>query len=159
MTIDVEQYFRTYGPMVMRRCRQMLKDEDDAADAMQDTFVRLLNYRDQLQNRAPSSLIYTIATNVCLNRLRSQSRDRRDCVGELIDLFAMEDDRTDAVLDTVVTEEIIGSFSGRTRRMAVDYFIEGKTLAETAARHRMSVSGVRKRLIQVREHGRRVLAA
>jgi RNA polymerase sigma-70 factor (ECF subfamily) len=28
--------------MVLRRCRQLLKDEDKALDAMQETFVRLL---------------------------------------------------------------------------------------------------------------------
>ena len=45
MAIDVEAVYRKYGPMVMRRCRQLLKDEHKALDAMQDTFVKLLQYQ------------------------------------------------------------------------------------------------------------------
>lgn len=43
-------------------------------DAMQDTFVRLLRYIHRLTEAAPSSLLYRIATNVCLNQLRSERR-------------------------------------------------------------------------------------
>ena len=90
MSVDVERYYRTYGPMVMRRCRSLLKDEDEAADAMQDTFVRLLRHQDRLQERGPSSLLYTIATNVCLNRMRSARRDRSDAVGESLERIAVD---------------------------------------------------------------------
>jgi RNA polymerase sigma-70 factor (ECF subfamily) len=78
MAVDVERYYRVYGPMVLRRCRAMLKDEDAAVDAMQDTFVRVLRYGDRLHGKAPSSLLYTIATNVCLNAIRSRGRDRSE---------------------------------------------------------------------------------
>jgi len=36
MTIDVDAYYRRYGPMVLRRCRKLLGQEQDALDAMQD---------------------------------------------------------------------------------------------------------------------------
>jgi RNA polymerase sigma-70 factor (ECF subfamily) len=74
LAIDVEALYRKYGPMVLRRCRQLLKDEDKALDAMQETFVRLLRNRERLQASGPSSLLYRIATNVCLNLLRSERR-------------------------------------------------------------------------------------
>ena len=31
--MDVDTLYRRYGPMVMRRCRQLLRDEDQALDA------------------------------------------------------------------------------------------------------------------------------
>ena len=34
--INIEEYYTRYGPMVLRRCRQLLRDEDRALDAMQD---------------------------------------------------------------------------------------------------------------------------
>src|SRR4051812_41697692 len=80
--IDVEALYRTYGPMVLRRCRRLLKDEHRALDAMQDTFVQVLRYEKTLAAEAPSSLLYRIATNVCLNKLRSE---RRRPVGESTD--------------------------------------------------------------------------
>src|SRR5262245_65593016 len=60
--------------MVLRRCRRLLRDEDEALDACQDVFVRLLEHRRTLEARYPSSLLYRIATNVCLNRIRDRGR-------------------------------------------------------------------------------------
>ena len=74
MAIDVEHAYRRYGPMVLRRCRQMLKDEQLATDAMQDVFVQLLRNQARLEDRGMSSLLYRIATNTCLNKIRSQQR-------------------------------------------------------------------------------------
>jgi len=70
MKIDIEDCYNKYAPMVFRRCFAMLRDEDDALDAAQDVFVNLLRYRKRLHGQFPSSLLYTIATNICLNRLR-----------------------------------------------------------------------------------------
>ena len=37
--MDVEALYQKYGPMVLRRCRQLLRDEDEALDVVQDVFV------------------------------------------------------------------------------------------------------------------------
>ena len=37
--IDIDALYRQYAPMVFRRCRSMLKNEERAQDAMQDTFI------------------------------------------------------------------------------------------------------------------------
>ena len=58
MAIDVESLYRRYGPMVLRRCRKMLPDEQLALDAMQDTFVQVLRRQDDLDDRGSSSLLY-----------------------------------------------------------------------------------------------------
>ena len=42
MAVDVEELYRRYGPMVVRRCREMLKDEEKAMEAAQDVFVQVL---------------------------------------------------------------------------------------------------------------------
>ncbi|MEW5815131.1 MAG: RNA polymerase sigma factor [Spirochaetota bacterium] len=74
MAVNIEELYRKYGPMVLRRCRTLLKNEDKALDAMQDVFVAVLKKKDRLNDRAPSSLLYTIATNICLNIIRSDKR-------------------------------------------------------------------------------------
>ena len=66
--VDVEDLSRRYGPMMLRRCRRLLTDENEALDACQDVFVRLLRNRGRLDLACPSSLLYRIATNICLNR-------------------------------------------------------------------------------------------
>ena len=74
--VDVEALYRKYGPMVLRRCRHLLGDEDKALDAMQECFVRVLRSKERLNGDAPSSLLYCMATNVCLNILRSSDGTR-----------------------------------------------------------------------------------
>ncbi len=61
--LDVDALYRAYAPMVLRRCRRLLKDEQLALDAMQDTFVQLLRHEKKLEQVAASSLLYRIATN------------------------------------------------------------------------------------------------
>ena len=70
--LDIEALSLRYGAMVLRRCRRLLRDEDEALDACQDVFVRLLGAPERLDGAYPSSLLYRIATNVCLNRIRDR---------------------------------------------------------------------------------------
>lgn len=159
MSIDVDRYYRVYGPMVMRRCRSLLKDEDEAADAMQDTFVRLLRHRERLNERGPSSLLYTIATNVCLNRIRSAGRDKSEAAGDALDRIAVEGDHEEQVLTGHFLEQLFRDQKDDTRTMAICHYLYGMTLEETAKVCDMSVSGVRKRLRGLRRDAKRMKVA
>jgi len=57
VALDVDALYRKYGPMVIRRCRALLADEEQALDAAQETFVKLLRYQDRLTDAAPSSML------------------------------------------------------------------------------------------------------
>ena len=74
MAVDIESLYRTHGPMVLRRCRSLLRNESKAVDAMHDVFVELLRRETRLDAMAPAGLLLTTATHVCLNRLRSERR-------------------------------------------------------------------------------------
>lgn len=153
VTVDIEGYYRRYGAMVMRRCRSLLKDEDEAMDATQDTFVRLMKYADRLEGRAPSSLLYTMATNVCLNRIRARGRNRSDAVGEIVEEIASAGDHADRVLADHFLGRLFETEKADTRTMAVCHYVDGMTLEETAGVCGLSVSGVRKRLRTLRARG------
>ncbi len=147
--MDVELLYQKYGPMVLRCCRRLLRDEDRAMDAMQDVFVRVLQRGDHLKVTYPSSLLYRIATNVCLNRIRDQ---RLDLPGDekLIHIAGIEDmeSRLDA---RAMLDRLFARHRDSTRTIAVLHFVDGLTLAEVAREVGMSVSGVRKRLRRLRE--------
>lgn len=147
--MNVELLYQKYGPMVLRRCRRLLRDEDCAMDAMQDVFVRVLQRGDRLKAIYPSSLLYRIATNVCLNRIRDQ---RLDLPGDevLMHIAGMEDPepRLDA---RAMLDRLFARHRDSTRAIAVLHFVDGLTLAEVAQEVGMSVSGVRKRLRGLRE--------
>ena len=51
---DFDSLYRTFGPMVLRRCRFLLKDEEKALDAMQDVFVReVFEHLNRAVKRSP----------------------------------------------------------------------------------------------------------
>ena len=91
MAVDVEAFYRKYGPMVLRRCRTLLRDEDMALDAMQDVFVQVLRRQESLHDAAPSSLLYRIATNVCLNAIRKKKRGPMNAEDTMIMQIAGQD--------------------------------------------------------------------
>ena len=65
----------TYRPDLMAYCYRMLGSPFDAEDAVQDTFVRAWRNREQFEGRAAlRSWLYRIATNVCLDSLKSKDR-------------------------------------------------------------------------------------
>jgi RNA polymerase sigma factor (sigma-70 family) len=140
--IDVEALYRRYGPMVLRRCRRLLRDEDEALDVAQDVFVRLIKGRRRLTDRFPSSLLYRMATNLCLNRIRDRRRQPALPGDDVLQRIAMMSD-----LDTpMLLERLFGRHPESTRTMAVLHYVDGMTLAEVARECGFSVSGVRKRL-------------
>ena len=149
--MKIETLYRTYGPMVQRRCRQLLRDEESAADAMQETFVRVLRQGERLRPRYPSSLLYRIATNVCLNQLRSNRRRPTTSADPLLPLLESRERVEERVLDAFVVEQVFSRSKEGTREAAEMLYLEGRTLAETAEEVDLSISGVRKRMRSLRE--------
>lgn len=152
MLESFDELYKKYGPMVLRRCRFILQDEDKALDAMQDTFVRIFERKEYLQEVC-ASFFYTAATRVCLNRIRS---DKVRYASRLDDILqGVADSRSEAGAETQFEERITSSafldflFSSeneKTKEMAVLHYVDGFTLEETAEKTHFSVSGVRKRL-------------
>ena len=152
MAIDVEAYYRQYGPMVLRRCRRFLTDENQAVDAMQDTFVKLLRYQNRLKHETPSSLLYRMATNVCLNQIRASQRRPEDPDQELLARVAALDEPTveSRLSARNLLARLFSSERASTRTIATLHFLDGMTFEEVAREVGMSVSGVRKRLRPLR---------
>jgi RNA polymerase sigma factor (sigma-70 family) len=150
--VDVDDYYRRYGPMVLRRCRKLLRDEQKALDAMHDVFVQLLRHQDRIEVHSASSLLFRIATNVCLNRIRGERRHPEDRDDELLARIAVVEDPQERSMARRLLERIFVGQVESTRTIAVLHWVDGMTLEEVAHEVGLSVSGVRKRLRTLREH-------
>ena len=152
MKIDIEECYKKYAPMVFRRCLYLLKNEDEALDAAQDVFVNLLRHSQRLHGQFLSSLLYTIATNVSLNKLRrqklqnsnaDQSRMYRDEPHE----HGANDPEYTRVENSMIVEAILQNESESTRAICFMYHEDNMTLGEIGDVTGLSISGVRKRLL------------
>jgi len=148
--LDVEMLSERYGPMVLRRCRHFLKGEDDAMDLCQEVFVRVIEQREQLDASHLSSLLYVIATNLCLNRIRDRSRHAVPTDDAQLHQIASAEEpgrRSEArlLLDRLFRRHPVSS-----RTIAVLHYLDGLTLEQVASEVGLSVSGVRKRLRNLR---------
>jgi RNA polymerase sigma-70 factor (ECF subfamily) len=163
MTIDIRRWYEKYGPMVIRRCRGMLRNEEEALDAAQDVFVNLLSAENRLHSRFPSSLLYTMATNVCLNRLRhgkilwvrnfsETAGDRDQAAWEEEIPFA--DQGFDRVEGELLMDLVFQDESQENRAIFYMYHADGMTLKEIGETVGLSVSGIRKRLGALRDRAR-----
>jgi RNA polymerase sigma-70 factor (ECF subfamily) len=159
-TPDVGEWCRRYGGMVLRRCRRLLRDEAEALDACQDVFVRVLERRGRLNGQYPSSLLFRVATNVCLNRIRDRGRrpeghraqgDDDGDEQQLLDRIACASEPGGESDARMLLDRLFGRHPESSRTMAVLHFVDGLTLEEVAEVTGMSVSGVRKRLRRLRE--------
>ena len=150
-TDEIKKLYRTYGPMVQRRCMAILKDENEAMDAMQDVFIKVLEKQEILTAEYPSSLLYRIATNICINKLKVRKRSPEHPGEEILYQIAQIEDDSGVLDAKSFLKKIFGYHKASTREIAVLHYVDGLTLCEVAAEVKMSKSGVRKRLRMLKE--------
>lgn len=130
--------------MVLRRCRRMLRDENEALDALHDVFTRLMR-RDLDAVEFPSTYLYSSATRACLDRIRA-ARVRGQGGDSLIGEIASIEDIEETSSRRRLLDRIFRRHEESTRVIAVLHYVDGMGLEEVAEQTGLSVSGVRKRL-------------
>jgi RNA polymerase sigma-70 factor (ECF subfamily) len=154
LALDIEGHYRRFGPMVLRRCRALLRSDAQAEDAMHDVFVAVLRAGGRLEEDAPAALLLRVATNVCLNRLRTRRRRPEEANDELLlQIAAATDDGEARATARNLLAKLFGAddpLATSTATLAVMHLCDGMTLEETAREAGLSVSGVRKRLERLR---------
>lgn len=155
---DFSEIYQKFAPMVLRRCRSILKDEDKALDAMQDVFLRIMETNCKIKQLC-ASLFYVTATRVCFNKIRSEKLrsgpDFEVIAGMIADDFSeVEKEKIEAGM---ILENIFSGRDSKDSLIAVLHYVDGFTLEETAEQVGMSVSGVRKRLSELKKYSLKLI--
>lgn len=67
--------YRRFGPAVFRRALSLLNNPEEAMDVTQDAFVALVQQLDKVKGESEAfSLVYQIATNQAIDRVRRNRR-------------------------------------------------------------------------------------
>lgn len=144
MTLDIDALYRRYGDLVLGRCRSLLGNDADARDASQEVFLRAHRHQASFRGDAsPSTWLFRMATNHCLNVLRTRRRRPEDGVDDL-------DSAPDTVIDRVelrdLVERLLAGQDERTRECVVYHYADGMTHDEVGSLLGISGAAVRKRL-------------
>lgn len=75
---EVGELFRQHGPMVYRRAFRLLGRREDAEEATQEVFIRVMRSASSFEGRSGvTTWLYQITTHYCLNLLRDRARRRQ----------------------------------------------------------------------------------
>jgi RNA polymerase sigma factor (sigma-70 family) len=138
-------------------CLAILRDRDDAEDAMQETFVRV-SARLALLDGDVTGYLVTVARNICRDELRR--RHRREPIGE--DAAREVPASEPAVEDTVVERAVFGLAwrrLGQGDRTVLSDVARGLSHAEIAERVGVSIDVAAQRISRARRRIRRIITA
>lgn len=143
---NIENAVKEYADMVFRVCFMILKNDADAQDAVQETFLKYIQKAPHFENEShEKSWLIKVATNHSLNMLKSRRR-YSDTNIESIKVFA-DDEETVFVLEALV------SLPQKYSVVIALHYIEGYKVKEIAQMIGKTPSAVKMRL----QKGRKLL--
>lgn len=157
---ELARLYDRYGHVLFHRCRGILRNDEEAWDAVQETFARVIRSSASFRSQAsPLTWMYRISTNYCLNQLRNRrGRERKH-----------EDHREDIGGPGVASPgdaegndharvlALLADADDETRRCVVHTYFDDCTREEVAELVGLSVPTVRKRVNTFLEQARREL--
>lgn len=155
---DLQALYQRYGHVIFHRCRRILGNEEDAMDAVQETFARVIQHHEDFrQDSSPLTWMYKISTNYCLNQLRNHGgradkrEQHRDHIGGIAGTVA----GVDAWEQRETVRRLLARTDEETRRIIIHLYFDDMTKTETAKMVGLSVPTVRKRLNEFLDRSRR----
>lgn len=131
--------------------RRKLGCRDSAADLAQDTFVRILTSRDLTGLRAPRAYLATVANGLVANHWRHQAIERAylEILAQQEASLAPSPEERAIVLETLIEiDRMLDGLSAKARKAFLLAQLDGLTYAEIAGELGVSVSMVKKYMLQ-----------
>ena len=145
----LRELYEKYGGSVYGRCRYLLKDEAAAEDAMQDVFAKALTNLEGFRAEAsPLTWLLRIATNHCLNAIRSEKASWRERFEQQEAARPEAHGGPQAMEKRDQVRRLLRRFDPETQAAAIHYHVDEMTLEEVAQALGRSVPTIRKRLQQ-----------
>jgi len=137
-----------YQEAFLRRGVYMLRSEDLAEDAVQETFIKIYKYAYRFSNRKGASFrswAYKILTNTCLSMSSRKTLDATRIKHlAFADLDALSSTSDYATKERVsLVQSILSRLPQKLSRLLFLYFFEEKSYEEIALSERLPLSSVR----------------
>src|SRR5512142_1670940 len=152
-----EAAFGEHYARILRYVRSIVRDAGEAEDLTQETFLRAYRRRDSLHDRdAVLPWLYSIATHVCLDRLRQRKRQPRTESQLDPELMSPPDPAPSAGLPleqedmSTCVQAYVHELSDRYRAVLLMHDVQGLTTREIAELLGDSTGSVKIRLHRAR---------
>jgi RNA polymerase sigma factor (sigma-70 family) len=130
----IEALYRRHAYALFRRCRQLLRDDEGARDAMHEVFVHAL--RDPAHfagHSGAATYLYGVATRLCLNRLRNDAARGQAWLARLANHHDVDPPPPgDPVEARQLASALLAETDEESALMAVYHFIDGLSQGEVA---------------------------
>lgn len=156
----LRELYERYAPRVYARCRYLLRDDEEARDAMHDVFLKVQKNLAAFRGEAsPLTWITRIATNHCLNVIRAKKAAWH---GRFRNEMKSEEHTSQGGMHLAENQQLLclclARCDPKTAEAAIYYFVDGMTQAEIGALVGMSAPTLRKRLREFIQTSREEIA-
>jgi len=145
-TERIDYLLQQYSNSLFRLCLFMLKNENDAEDAIQDTFIKYLQkapfFTDTEHEKA---WLFKVASNTCLDMLRYRQKHPMEKL-DLAQYLPAKTEQPEIL-------EVLLELPKKYRLVLILYYVEGYRISEIAEIIRKTPSAVKMRL----QKGRKLL--
>ena len=136
--LSIEKAIEKYSDMLFRVCLIMLRNESDAEDAVQETFLKYLEKSPEFNsNEHEKAWLLKVANNKCKDIIRYRKKSVSTCVDSVNDSYETEVDSL---------SEILMKIPEKFRIVLTLYHIEDYKVNEIAAMIGKTPSAVKMRL-------------
>jgi len=142
-----------YEAALLRRARTILRNPEDAEEAVQDAFTKMYLYADKYHDQEGasfSSWAYTILNRVAYTKYRARTIERGRRAELLPEHYeSLPDARAEFLEDLSVRNEVISALAKlpeAASKILRLQFIEGKSQEEIAASEDLSIPAVKTRV-------------
>ncbi len=157
---ELRELYVRYAPVLHYRARSILGSEEAAADAVQETFARVIRHWEQFRAEAsPLTWMYQINTNWCLNQLRNRKGHQRTHTNRAEELgaSAVNDADVGRAMDASSLRDLLRDEDDETRRIVIHLYFDDFTREDAAKLIGISVPTLRKRHDAFLKRARRIL--
>ncbi|MFZ4579657.1 MAG: RNA polymerase sigma factor [Myxococcota bacterium] len=125
-TLDVASMYRRFAGMVLRRARRFYGPAE-AEEVVHEVFLKVLEAPEMFRGASsPSTWLYRVTTNHCLNRLRNEAR-RRSLLVEHAESVPGVSSGGHGQEATVFVDEVWRALDAEHAAIGLYYFVDGMT--------------------------------
>lgn len=151
-TIHIDQLYRNHQSWLHQWLKYKLGNADQAADIVQDTFIKLIQTRDELLGvKEPRAYLTSIAKNLLIDQVRRKKIEQAylDGLSQLeymLETVASPEDQLEIIQAINQLCKALEDVSQKAQHAFILHYLEGYTHKETAEKIGVSTKMIQKYL-------------